>query len=228
MAVSARPIRSPSMAATWAPRQRHLRSPQLAELPSAPAVADSIRPPARLSRSTARLPVRPPGPNWRRHDGSGGEQQHLLRGFIASAGALTITSASGTGTGVLTVSSGGTLNANVAGAVSTANLLQTGGTVTESVANAFASGVTLNLSGGVTTLNQANSYTGGANISGTNVTTVSAAWRPQRHDHRDRRHADFQYHDRSRKQWQHQFERRCLTSAAAGGQFQNVNLLSEA
>ena len=67
------------------------------------------------------------------------------------------------------------MNANIAGALATLNLTQTGGAVTQSVANAFQGPIALNLSGGTTTLNFANSYTGGANISGTNVTTISAA-----------------------------------------------------
>ncbi|WP_395736536.1 autotransporter-associated beta strand repeat-containing protein [Prosthecobacter sp.] len=98
---------------------------------------------------------------------------------VVSGGTLTLT-ASGAiaNTASLTVSSG-TLNANVANAISaginTVNLVQTGGTVAQSVANAFSGQMALNLSGGATNLSLANSNTGGVNISGTNVTTASAA-----------------------------------------------------
>ena len=96
-------------------------------------------------------------------------------GTTVNGGTLTITAANSLGTGALIVS-GGTLNANVAGAISPVqqNLNQTGGTVNQSVANAFQGPISLNLSGGTTNLSFANSYTGGATISGTNVTNVSA------------------------------------------------------
>ena len=95
-------------------------------------------------------------------------------GTILNGGTLTVTGAGGLGSGALLVQ-GGTLNANVAGALGTLNLNQTAGTVTQNVANAFSGNIALNLSGGVTNLSVANNYTGGTNISGTNVTNVSAA-----------------------------------------------------
>jgi len=94
-----------------------------------------------------------------------------------TSGILTVSAANALGTGALTVTNG-TFNANVAATLNPTFqpvLNQTGGAVVTTTANAFQGAVTLNLTGGTTSLGAAQSYTGGANISGSNVTTISAA-----------------------------------------------------
>lgn len=94
-------------------------------------------------------------------------------GTTLNSGTLTITAAAGLGTADLSFL-GGTLNLNIAGALRSFNLNQLGGTANQSVVNAFTGPIALNLSGGTTNLSFANTYLGGANISGTNLTNVTA------------------------------------------------------
>ncbi len=102
-------------------------------------------------------------------------------------GTLTVTAAAALGLQNVFLT-GGTLNANVANALSSGtmtiggaptsfvtNLIQTGGTFAENTANALNGGTALTLSGGTTNLSVANNNTGGVSISGTNITNVSAA-----------------------------------------------------
>ena len=104
--------------------------------------------------------------------------------FITAINGNTITITSGTGVpsatttlifgnGNLVLSAAGALPSLVAGGP--ASLPQTGGMVAATAANALSGPLTLNLSGGVTNISAAQSYTRGANITGTNVTIISAS-----------------------------------------------------
>jgi autotransporter-associated beta strand protein len=104
-------------------------------------------------------------------------------GTISGPGGVSM---GGTGTLLLTATntykggttlSGGTLQANAAGALGTGNVTVSGGTLTENAANALNGGATqaLSISGGTVTLGQANNYTGGTTVQGSGTLYVNNA-----------------------------------------------------